>query len=128
MQFVSKHRQTAVYWAPDGTHNKFGAPGYDGAVELTAMVRWQDTQDEFKNAEGQNEFSDAIVYAGKERIDPVVLVNEGRLYRGELADLDAAQKADPNLVDPVVVIRKVLESPTTRVNKTLIKCWTNGQT
>ena len=60
-------KQNAIYWPP-AISDDFGQAGYGGLVELTLVsgvnsrVRWEDKAEEFLDAEGSTQISNAIVY------------------------------------------------------------------
>jgi hypothetical protein len=109
--------QTAVYWAP-------GAAGADGNVTFAAgvevSVRWQSKRELFVNALGQKETSQAVIY--HDTADGGFVVN-GRLYKGELADLSAPEQADPTLVAVAFQIKQIGESPSLDASQELGKTW-----
>lgn len=113
-----------VYWAPLDVRDEFGYPTYAAAVELEE-TRFQNKRELFKNAKGEDQVSDVMVYL-MEQDNPVIL-NEGRFYLGPIADLSAPELADPNTVDPVVTVGAVGQSPSldSDADETLLKIWTN---
>lgn len=81
--FVDRNmNQTAVYWtlvSVDG----FGKQTFAAPVELS--VRWEQKQELFIDAEGNEKISQAVVATA------VDVTLEGYLFLGELVDLDSSQ-------------------------------------
>lgn len=96
------HTGYAVYWgnpAPDG----YGGFSWDTPVELS--VRWEEKARQFLSSDGELSVSRAIVYLGQD------VARDGVLYQGRLADLSAAQKADPRTVTGAQGIRRFDKTP-----------------
>lgn len=110
-----KLKQQAVYWAPD-TLDKYGRQDFVGGVDL--VVRWQDVQQLFVDANGDERTSRAIAYFDSTSDD---LRINGRLYLGNTASLTAGELADPTLVDNAWVIQQLQDSPSLRAGETLGK-------
>jgi len=72
-------RQYAVYWAPLGVDDN-GNQTYDDPVEI--KCRWEDKQQVFTSATGQEKVSKSIVYTD------VSLLPDGVLWLGTLNQLD----------------------------------------
>ena len=111
-----------TYWAPLDVRDAYGNPTYSAPVELTG--RHQNKRELFRNAKGEEQTSDVVVYLMKE--DNPAILNEGRFYLGNLADLTAPEQANPNIVDPIVSIGEVGESASLNSNagETLLKIMT----
>ena len=66
--------ETATYWPP-GVNDGFGGTTYGQPV--SAPCRWQDVAVLFRDSQGREVVSDAVVYFGS-----AVVENGGRLLRG----------------------------------------------
>lgn len=71
--YTRNMRQTATYWPPN-TPDGFG--GFTPGTAEVIKCRWQDTNVLFRNFEGQEVMSEAVVYVEKP------LVNKGMLALG----------------------------------------------
>ncbi len=80
-------KQNAIYWARDPDHpvDDFGQPRYDDPVGL--RCRWEDTTEEFIDAQGEKKVSRARVLVRED------VVPGGLLLLGDVDDL--ASDADP---------------------------------
>ena len=95
--------QDATYFPPDG-QSAFGDLAFGSPVAV--KVRWQNKADLFRDAQGREVMSSAIVY-----VDQPVTVG-GRLGLGTLTDANEARE-----------IRNAGESPSLRGDTTLVKAW-----
>jgi hypothetical protein len=111
---TSNLRQTAVYW---GNPQSDGSGGrtFDEAVEVS--VRWEDKQELFIDASGQEVRSNAVVYVASD------LDLGGYLYLGELADLDSSEAADPFVLAGAREIRGWGKTPSLKADISLRKAW-----
>lgn len=93
-----------TYWPP-GENDGFGRTSYGAPVALTG--RWQDDQILFRDAQGREVVSEAVVYVSQ------AVANGGRLYRGTSVDIvpPAASRE----------VRKAQESPALGGEYTLYK-------
>lgn len=112
MDFTNKLNQTAVYW---GNPQPSGYGGYTYADGVEVSVRWEDKQETFVSAAGNESLSRAIVYANTD------MVNEGYLYLGELTDL-GSDISDPTQVDSYE-IKAVAKIPSLDATQFLRKAW-----
>jgi hypothetical protein len=96
--------QVATYWPP-GENDGFGGLTY--LAPFTINCRWQDKSVLFRDSDGREVTSDAIVYVGSE------VQNKGMLYLGTENSLDPAPGAKE--------IRAVQKSPDLDNFETLIK-------
>ena len=96
---------TLVYWAP-GAAGDDGTPTFSPGVEISG--RKQEKRELIRNANGEQITSSAVVYYDPE--DQTLALN-GRLEKTTLAELSAAQIADPNLVAGVGIIEDAGTSP-----------------
>ena len=77
-------RQTAVYWSPLSV-DEYGQPTWNAPVELA--VRWEDKIEAFMDADGERQFSRAVVFVESD------VILKGVLLLSALVDVD-------NLTDP----------------------------
>lgn len=100
-------KQDATYWppgTPDGTGGvSFGTP-------TLVQCRWEDKAVLFRDANGQERTSEAVVY-----------VNQEVATRGYLAQGDETASSDPLTVAGAREIRAVHNSPALRADKALNK-------
>lgn len=80
-------KQTAVHWA-NPTYGGFGGRTFDDPAEID--VRWEDRQELFVDANGQEVRSSAVVYANTD-----LAVGE-YLKLGELTDLESNDAPEAN--------------------------------
>jgi hypothetical protein len=73
-------KQTAVYWAPDSMRGD-GTWTFDDPIEI--KCRWQDTQEQFIDKNGQVRISSAKVFVDRD------LKGGGFLWQGSLVDLES---------------------------------------
>jgi hypothetical protein len=111
---TSNLRQTAVYWGGPQSDG-FGGRTFDEAVEIS--VRWEDKQELFIDATGQEVRSNAVVYVDRD------LDMGGYLYLGELDDLDSAEAADPFTLSNAREIRGWGKTPSLKNDISLRKVW-----
>ena len=106
-------KQTAVYW---GNPSNTGA-GYtfDSPVEIDC--HWENKSEVFKNKDGRDQVSMAIVYVSQD-VDI-----EGYLFLGDLADLDSSDEADPVSVDGAYLIERFDKIPSLSANAYLRKVY-----
>lgn len=114
MNFSSKCKQTAVYW---GTPTASGRGGYTYADPEERTVRWEDKQELFTNAQGQQELSRAVIYDGANDYDV-----GGYLYLGEEDDLDSSHD-DPETISGAYRIKAVAKTPNVGATEFLRKIW-----
>ena len=107
MDLAAKMPHSATYWPPAG-NDGFGLVGF-GAPSLLAC-RWQDTQTMFRDAQGRDVMSDAVIYAAS----PV-------LVAGYLAPGDQTQIANPRDSEGAREIRQVGTSPSLDGSMELVK-------
>jgi hypothetical protein len=106
--------QTAVYWGsptPDGQ----GGKTFDDPVELDC--RWEDREELFIDASGQEKRSHAVVYLGSD------VANGGFLYLGDLDDLSSDDEADPQAVDGAREVRAFQKVPSIDGRRNTRKAW-----
>ena len=92
MGIISRMRkQNAIYWPP-ATEDNFGRAGSGALVELTldsgvnSRVRWEDKAEEFVDAAGTTQQSNAVVYVPRLPGGDEVEVG-GWLWLGDRGDL-----------------------------------------
>jgi len=106
--------QTVVYWAspvPDG----YGGKTFDDPVEIDA--RWEDRQELFIDAHGNEVHSHAVVI-----IDQDVDMG-GYLYLGDLDDLSSEEESDPQTVSGAREIRSFQKVPNIRATAYRRTAW-----
>ncbi len=96
----SMRRQNAIYWPP-ATANDFGRPGYGTLVELVLTsdanyrVRWEDTVEEFIDAQGTLQKSSAKVFVSLLPDGSEVQLG-GWLWLGDVGDLTSTTNPRAN--------------------------------
>lgn len=108
---ISVHK--AVYWgtpaaAADGS-NTFGNP-----VEIDCF--WKEESETWVDKDNREVFVTAKVYVTQD------LDEEGMLYRGTLADLSAAQEADPRKVPEAYEITRFMTVPSLYLTNDFNRC------
>lgn len=94
--YVHNLNETLTYWAPGG-NDGFGGTSFASPVSISG--RWQNRQVLFRDADGRERVSEAVVYVSQE------LATGGYLYRGESTASDPvadakeirAKQASPSL-------------------------------
>lgn len=104
-RFTGALNQTAVYWG-NAQSDGSGGRTFDAAVEID--VRWEDRQELFIDAAGQEQQSRAIVVVSQD------VERRGYLYLGDLDDLSSSEIADPLLISNAYEIRHFTKSPDRR--------------
>lgn len=110
--YVRNMRQTAIYWPP-GSPDGLGGTAYGTPVEISC--RWEDEAVLFRNANGEEQTSSAVVYVDR------VLENRGRLALTTFAA--AVTYAVPSDVEGAREIRHVSAAPSLRADKQLNKVY-----
>lgn len=100
--------QDATYWPP-GQNDGFGGVSYGAPVEI--KCRWQDKAELFRDNEGQELTSSAVVYVDRE------LEAKGYLFEGITAE------ANPITVEGAREVRQLGASPALKGGKVLHKVW-----
>lgn len=72
-------RQDAIHWQRTGT-DSFGRPTFDAPADV--KVRWEDVHEEFMDASGERQVSNAKVLVGEE------MTPGDYLMLGKIVDLD----------------------------------------
>ena len=111
---AGKLKQTAVYWG-NPQSNGIGGRTFDEAVEID--VRWEQKQELFIDAAGQETRSNAVVYADQD-VDM-----GGYLFLGELTDLSSIEEGDPLAVDGAYEVRGFGSTPNLKADQSLRKIW-----
>ena len=101
--YTRNMRQDATYFPPAG-QNGFGDLSFGAGVPV--KCRWQNKTDLFRDQQGREVMSSAVVYVAQE------VAIGGRLGLGTVASADDALE-----------IRNVGESPDLRNQFTLVKAW-----
>lgn len=123
MSLITRMRkQDAVLWVATGK-NKFGQFVYDDPVEI--KCRWEGKAVSFRDTEGQEVVSQAVVY-----VDRVVSPDGDILWKGLLAGLPSAD-VDPNNKDafrtadkePPYRIRQFATLPNLRATEELLTAY-----
>lgn len=108
--------QTAVYWgspASDGA----GGRTFGSAYPEEINVRWEQKQELFIDANGQEVRSNAVVFVGQD-VDL-----GGYLYLGTLEDLSSAEEADPLTTRGAYEIRGLGKMPDLKAGRFVRKIW-----
>ena len=102
-------KQTATYWAPIMPNTGFGNVSFAAPVQIAC--RWQDRRELFRDSQGQEVISSAVVYPA------TPLENKGFLVLGLSGD------ADPRTVEGAYEIRAIGFSPSLKGTVQLDKVW-----
>jgi hypothetical protein len=105
-------KQNAVYWAPLAA-NGMGRVTFDDPVDVA--VRWENKNEIFVNAQGQEERSLSIAYPAS-----AVALN-GYMWLGEVSDLPSDDS--PRGVSGAVQIKSVYDCPSVNGRSSLSKVW-----
>ena len=114
MNISRKLKQTAVYWA-NPTATGAGGRSFDAPVEVS--VRWEQKQELFVNADGQETRSMAVVYSAQD------MDLDGYLYLGTLNDISSAEEADPMILAGAFIIRGFESVPNVKATQYLRRIW-----
>jgi len=106
---VKTMRQTAVYWAPTGSHDANGQPTYETPEEISC--RWDDVAEEFITATGSRELSRAQLIVDRD------LEVTGMILLGTLGS--SIDQADPHANVGAWEIRQTAKTPSLRGTKYL---------
>ncbi len=109
MKYTRNMTQTATYWSPAG-NDGFGGVGFNAPVLL--KCRWQDKADLFRDQDGHERVSSAVVYPDQ----PLTI-------RGWLALGDQTASADPKATQGAYEIKNTGISPDLFGSKELNKVW-----
>lgn len=109
--YTRNMEQTATYWEP-GVPDGFGGLDFSSITPVTINVRWQDKATLFRDTDGREVVSDAIVYCDQE------IVERGWLALGDVAETGVT---DPRNISGTYEIRAVQQSPSLDGVTTLYK-------
>lgn len=109
MDVADLMNQSATYWPPSG-NDGFGSLTYGSPVLIAC--RWQDVQKLFRDANGREVMSEAIVYPDRD------VAAAGRIALG-----DQTATADPLQVSGSKEIRQTGLSPSLDADASLRKVW-----
>lgn len=98
-------KQDASYWPPAG-NDGYGGVAYGAAVAI--KCRWQDVAELFRNAQGQEVTSSAVVYVDR------ALAIRGKLALGIITGTPPAAARE---------IRQTGSSPSVDAQRALLKVW-----
>jgi len=98
-------KQDATYFPPLG-NDGFGGVAYGAAVAI--MCRWQDVAELFRNAQGQEVTSSAVVYVDR------TLAIKGKIALGTFTGTPPAAARE---------IRQAGSSPSVDAQRALLKIW-----
>jgi hypothetical protein len=113
-QFTGALKQTAVYW---GSPVASGSGGRTFAEPVELSLRWEQKQELFIDARGQEVRSNAVVFVSQD-------VSLGTyLFLGDLDDLDSDQEDDPMSVSGAYEIRGFEKIPDRRGTSFLRKVY-----
>lgn len=107
--FIRNMNQSATYWPRGSTPDGFGNLNF--SPPLSIKVRWQDKNELFRDEQGNEAMSSAVIYADRD------LSIGGYLYLGESA------VADPRTVTGAREIRQRGVSPSLNQPVALHKFW-----
>lgn len=102
MIYTRNMRQAAIYYPPTG-QDAFGQPSFGAGQDV--LVRWQDKADLFRDAQGREVVSSAVVYVSEE------CEIGGKIGLGDASLSDARE------------IRNIARSPSLDGARTLVKLW-----
>lgn len=100
--------QIAVYWGTP-TENGYGKMTFADPVEIDC--RWVSSTKIITTTEGKEEISRAEIQSNQD------LDKQGMLFLGELSDLSANQKNNPDTVSTAYIIKEIDKIPTIKGNK-----------
>jgi hypothetical protein len=122
MGIISKMRkQNAIYWPPAGVDD-FGRESHGTPIELTladgvnSRVRWEDKIEEFVDAEGTTQQSNAVVYVPALPGGGEVRTG-GHLWLGDRADL--TDEANPENNEGAYPVRRMDKLPNLKATEYL---------
>ena len=113
---TDKLRQTAVYWG-DPQSDGAGGRTFGSAYPVELSIRWEERQELFVDASGQETMSQAVVY-----LDQDIDIG-GYLDLGDLDDLSSAEESDPLTVGGAYEIRNFKKLPDIKADRFLRKVW-----
>lgn len=105
---MAKYPQAATYWPKTGV-DEFNKTILGESDEI--CVRWQEKIDRFKNEDGKELISKAIVYTDKE------VFTDDYLFLGE------SNEVDPTVDDRAYIIKMVEKSINLTNTKSFYKVW-----
>lgn len=111
---TSKLKQTAIYWGSPVSDGQ-GGRTFDDPVEVS--VRWEERQEKFISAAGQEAMSKAILYVEQD------MDLGGYLFLGSLTDLASDEETDPLIVDNAYAIQASEKTPNLKADVFLRKLW-----
>jgi hypothetical protein len=109
-----KYPQVAVYWG-NPQNDGYGGHTFDTATEI--RVRWEDKQELFRDVEGREVLSSAVVYS------EVDLDLGGFLYLGNVDDSGLDSDPLPKEVPAAREIKQFSKIPNLRGTKFVRKSW-----
>lgn len=111
--------QVATYWAP-GTNDGFGKLSFAGVDPVIVMCRWQPTNTLYRDAQGRELVSDAVVYVASE-VEVRGYLALGDFTRDSGAETGSGSSVDPFSIAGAKEIRLVQRSPSLSNDEELIK-------
>ncbi len=111
-----KLKQKAVHWVHTGPDGR-GGNSFDDGVEID--VRWTIVQELFKNAQGEEEMSNAVVRLATD------VARQDYLFLGAITDLDSADSVstNPETITDAKEIRQYSKRGNVRNTEFLRKAW-----
>ncbi len=106
MSVATALRQTATYWAPTGTTDRYGKPALSTPQQIAC--RWEDRQSQIISKTGENTISKSRVYT------QVGVDIDGYLALGDLSDID------PRSLDDAFEVQQVSTTPDLRGLQALV--------
>ena len=110
MNFARKLKQKATYWAP-GLPDPYGRVTFE-ALPVEIDVRWEDSAELFRDAQGNEAVSRAVIYTLTQ------LAVTGWVQLGNAA---VGTLSDPRVLEGAQEIRQIGTSPSLRATQQLFK-------
>jgi hypothetical protein len=101
-----KLNQKCIYWT--ATRDAYGTFSWSDPIELDC--RWVEKTKLIMNNNGEQIVSMAFVQVNQD------LEENGRLYLGELNDLDSSEEADPTTITDSYIIKRFIKTPDIKGN------------
>ena len=106
---VKMRKQTAVWWERESAPDTYGRFSFNAPVEIAC--RWDDTLQEFLDAQGEKRLSQAVAYVDR------IMKPGDRLMRGSL---ESDLTDDPIPVEGAFEIKRFDQNPNFKATETLL--------